>query len=54
MCALLGNIIDNAIEATNKINENKYVQLTIREKNNGTLDYSIDELFTLNILIPYS
>lgn len=100
MCALLGNIIDNAIEATNKMNENKYVQLTIKEKNNtcfihcentyaeapvivdgkfitskraslehgigteniksivekynGTFDYSIDELFTLNILIPYS
>jgi hypothetical protein len=34
MCALLGNIIDNAIEATEKVMDDRYVQLIIKEKDN--------------------
>lgn len=99
MCALLGNIIDNAYEATEKLESNRYVKLVIKEKNsecfihcentyaeapvivdgkfitskratlehgigteniksivkkyNGTIDFSVEEVFTVNIVIPY-
>lgn len=99
MCALLGNIIDNAYEATEKLESNRYVKLVIKEKNsgcfihcentyaeapvivdgkfitskratlehgigteniksivkkyNGTIDFSVEEVFTVNIAIPY-
>lgn len=99
MCALLGNIIDNAFEATEKLETDRYVKLIIKEKNsgcfihcentyaeapvivdgkfitskratlehgigteniksivkkyNGTIDFSVEEMFTVNIVIPY-
>jgi sensor histidine kinase regulating citrate/malate metabolism len=99
MCSLLGNIIDNAIEAAEKNTDNSYIKLEIKEnanccyiycentysqkpnlkngkfitfkpdsinhgigteniksivkKYNGTINYNIDELFSVHILIPY-
>lgn len=99
MCALLGNIIDNAYEATEKLESNRYVKLIIREKDSGcfihcentyaeapvivdgkfitskratlehgigteniksivkkynsTIDFSVEEVFIVNIVIPY-
>ncbi|HAU84250.1 MAG TPA: hypothetical protein DCW90_01675 [Lachnospiraceae bacterium] len=99
MCALLGNIIDNAYEATEKLESDRYVKLVIKEKNsecfihcentyaeapvivdgkfitskratlehgigteniksivkkyNGTIDFWVEEVFTVNIVIPY-
>ena len=34
ICSLLGNILDNAIEATSKLDDDKYIQLTIKQKDN--------------------
>lgn len=33
MCSLLGNLLDNAIEAAEKVKDNKYIELTIAQKN---------------------
>ncbi|MDF2484209.1 MAG: hypothetical protein K0R46_377 [Herbinix sp.] len=35
LCVLLGNMLDNAIEATDKVEENRYIQLKIYEKDHG-------------------
>lgn len=34
MCLLLANIIDNFIEANEKVIDNKYIKLIIKEKDN--------------------
>ncbi|WP_162300556.1 sensor histidine kinase [Anaerosacchariphilus polymeriproducens] len=39
MCALISNIIENAIEATDKVDQNKYIKLRMKEQENQCLIY---------------
>ncbi|WP_162300557.1 sensor histidine kinase [Anaerosacchariphilus polymeriproducens] len=39
MCALISNIIENAIEATDKVDQNKYIKFRMKEQENQCLIY---------------